>query len=213
MNQPRVVLADDHSILVEGLRQILEPAVDLVGTAEDGRALLKMVDKLEPDIVIADVSMPQLNGIDATKELKKTHPDIKVIILTQHTNVKYVEAAFRAGASGYVVKSCAATELLDAVREVHRGNAYVTPLVAKDVLEFFIGRAAGSGRTEHLTDRQREVLQLVAEGNTNKAVAAALNISVKTAESHRYSIMKELDLHSTAELTRYAIREGLISLD
>ena len=188
MNQPRVVLADDHSIVLEGLCRILEPAVDLVGTAVDGRALLKMVDKLEPDIVIADVSMPQLNGIDATKELKKTHPDIKVIILTQHTNVKYAEAAFRAGASGYVVKSCAATELLDAVREVHRGHAYVTPLVAKDVLDFFIGRASGSGRTEHLTTRQREVLQLVAEGNTNKAVAEALNISVKTAESHRYAI-------------------------
>lgn len=213
MNQPRVVLADDHSILLEGLCRILESAVDLVGTAQDGRALLKIVDELEPDIVIADVSMPQLNGIDATRELKKTHPDIKVIILTQHTNVKYAEAAFRAGARGYVIKSCAATELLDAIREVHVGHAYVTPLVAKDVLEFFIGRTSGSGRTEHLTTRQREVLQLVAEDNTNKAVAAALNTSVKTAESHRYAIMKELDLHSAAALTRYAIREGLISLD
>jgi DNA-binding NarL/FixJ family response regulator len=213
MSKPRVLLADDHSILIEGLRQILEPEVDLVGTVGDGRELLKAAAKLQPDIVITDVSMPQLNGIDATKELKKTHPDIKVIILTQHTNVKYAEAAFRAGAAGYVVKSSAAAELLDAIREVGLGRAYVTPVVAKDVLEFFVGRTSGSGRSEDLTPRQREVLQLIAEGHTNKLIAEALSISVRTAESHRQAIMDELDLRSTAELTRYAIREGLVALD
>lgn len=213
MIKPRVLLADDHSILIEGLRQILEPEMEIVGTADNGRALLAAAAELEPDIVIADVSMPQLNGIDATKALAKTNPDIKVIILTQHTNVKFAEAAFRAGASGYVIKQCAATELLDAVRAVHMGQAYVTPLVAKDFLAFFIERAGKSRRAENLTTRQREVLQLVAEGCTNKDVAQALNIATKTAESHRYAIMKELDLHSTAELARYAIQQGIISLE
>jgi len=213
VKKPRVILADDHSILVEGLRAILEPEVELVGTAQDGRALLTAVAELQPDIVVADVSMPQLNGIDATVELKKEHPDLKVIILTQHTNVKFAEAAFRAGASGYVVKSCAATELVDAIREVQLGRAYVTPLVAKDVLSFLIERVPAGSRADELTPRQREVLQLVAEGNTNKSIAETLNISVKTVESHRHSLMQELDLHSTAELTRYAIREGLVSAD
>lgn len=213
MKKPRVILADDHAILVEGLRAILEPEVELVGTAQDGRALLTAVAELQPDIVIADISMPQLNGIDAAVELKKEHPDLKVIILTQHTNVKFAEAAFRAGVSGYVVKSCAATELLDAIREVQLGHAYVTPLVAKDVLSFLIERVPAGSRADELTPRQREVLQLVAEGNTNKSIAETLNISVKTVESHRHSLMQELDLHSTAELTRYAVREGLVSAD
>lgn len=213
MTKPRVLLADDHSILVDGLRQILNPEVELVGTAEDGRALVKAASKLVPDIVITDISMPVLNGIEATKELKKIHPEIKVIVLTMHANVKFAEAAFRAGADGFVVKRGAADELVTAIREVQKGRAYVTPLVAKDVLEFFIERVPATSRADVLTDRQREVLQLIAEGYSIKGIAGALNISPKTAESHRYAIMKELDLHSTAELTRYAIQQGIISLE
>jgi DNA-binding NarL/FixJ family response regulator len=213
MTKPRVLLADDHSILVDGLRQVLAPEVELVGTAEDGRALLKAASELEPDIVIADISMPLLNGIDATKELKKAYPKLKVIILTMHTNVKFAEAAFRAGADGYVVKSSAATELVTAIHEVQKGRTYVTPLVAKDVLEFFIERVPSTSRAENLTGRQREVLQLIAEGYSIKGIADVLNISAKTAESHRYAVMKELDLHTTAELTRYAIQQGIVSLE
>jgi len=213
VTKPRVLLADDHSILVDGLRQILNPEVELVGTAEDGRALVKAASKLVPDIVITDISMPVLNGIEATKELKKIHPEIKVIVLTMHANVKFAEAAFRAGADGFVVKRGAADELVTAIREVQKGRAYVTPLVAKDVLEFFIERVPATSRADVLTDRQREVLQLIAEGYSIKGIAGALNISPKTAESHRYAIMKELDLHSTAELTRYAIQQGIISLE
>ena len=213
MTKPRVLLADDHSILVDGLRQVLAPEVELLGTVEYGRALLKAASELEPDIVIADISMPLLNGIDATKELKKAYPKLKVIILTMHTNVKFAEAAFRAGADGYVVKSSAATELITAIHEVQKGRTYVTPLVAKDVLEFFIERVPSTSRAENLTGRQREVLQLIAEGYSIKGIADVLNISAKTAESHRYAVMKELDLHTTAELTRYAIQQGIVSLE
>ena len=213
MTKPRVLLADDHSILVDGLRQVLASEVMLLGTAEDGRALLKAASELEPDIVIADISMPVLNGIDATKALKKAYPKLKVIILTMHANVKFAEAAFRAGADGYVVKRSAATELVTAIREVQKGCAYVTPLVAKDILEFFIERVPSTSRAENLTSRQREVLQLIAEGYSIKGIADALHISAKTVESHRYTIMKELDLHTTAELTRYAIQRGIVSLE
>lgn len=213
MTKPRVIIADDHSMFVDGISKLLQPEVDLVETVEDGRALLAAVARVEPDIVVADISMPKLNGLDATKELKKDYPDTKVIILTMHASVQFAESAFRAGANGYVVKHCAVTELIAAIREVQMGRYYLTPLVARDVLTFFMERVPTRQRADILTPRQREVVQLVAEGYTVKGIAAQLNISPKTAESHRYSIMKQLDLHTTAELTQYAIQEGIISIE
>jgi DNA-binding NarL/FixJ family response regulator len=157
--------------------------------------------------------MPGLNGIEAAKQIRKDHPRVKIIVLTMHADVKFAEAAFRAGVHGYVVKHSDSAELITAIHEVQRGNAYLTPLVTKDVLEFFVKRVRSSNRAENLTTRQREVLQLIAEGATIKGIASALNISAKTAETHRYAIMKELDLHTTAELTRFAIQHGIVSLE
>lgn len=211
MSKPRVVLADDHSIVAEGLRAILEPEVELVGTAEDGRELLRLVAEHEPDIVITDLTMPGLNGIEAAQRITKEHPRVKVIVLTMHADVTFAEAAFRAGVSGYVVKQSGATELITAIKEVRKGNSYLTPTVTKDVLGFLVDRVPATNRAQALTARQREVLQLIAEGATNKAIADTLNISPRTAETHRYTIMQELDLHTTAELTRFAIRHGVVS--
>lgn len=213
MKKPRVLLAEDHSIVAEGLRSILELTVDVVGMVKDGRALLKAVAELEPDIVITDLTMPNLNGIDAARQIAKEHPQVKLIVLTMHADVKFAEAAFRAGARGYVVKRSDSEELIAAINEVQSGNFYLSPTVTKDVLGFFINRVPSSNRAENLTRRQREVLQLIAEGATIKRIADALCISPKTAETHRYAIMKELDLHTTAELTRYAIQQGIISLE
>lgn len=213
MTKPRVLLADDHSIVTEGLRSLLEPEVDLVGTVEDGRSLVRAVAQLEPDIVITDLTMPDLNGIDAAKQILKDYPRTKIIVLTMHADVKFAVAAFRAGVRGYVVKRGDSRELIAAIKEVQRGNSYLTPRVTKDVLDFFVNRVPSTNRAENLTVRQREVLQLIAEGATIKGIANALNISPKTAETHRYAIMKELDLHTTAELTRFAIKHGIVSLE
>ena len=213
MDKLRVLLAEDHSIVAEGLRAVLEPEVDVVGTVEDGRALLKAVAEHEPDIVITDLTMPNLNGIEAARQIVKEHPKIKVIVLTMHADIKFAEAAFRAGVHGYVVKRSGSVELLAAIKEVRSGNFYLTPRVTKDVLQFFVKRVPASNRADNLTGRQREVLQLIAEGATIKGIAEGLNISPKTAETHRYAIMKELDLHTTAELTRFAIQQGIISLE
>ena len=213
MSKPRLIVADDHSMFVDGLRALLEAEVDLIETVGDGRALIEAVDRLDPDIVVVDVSMPRLNGLDATRELKKSFPAVKVIVLTMHTDRKLAESAFRAGADGFVVKQSASDELLTAIREVERNRYYLTPRVAKDVLSAFMELNPTAPGGDPLTARQREVLQLIAEGCTAKEIAKELNVSPKTAEAHRYAIMKELDLHTTAELTRYAIQQGLVSLD
>jgi DNA-binding NarL/FixJ family response regulator len=211
--KPRVLIAEDHSIVAEGLRAVLESTVDVVDTVADGRALLKAVAAHEPDIVITDLSMPNLNGIDAARKIAKEYPQVRVIVLTRHTDVKFAEAAFRAGVRGYAVKQSNSAELIAAIKEVQSGNFYLSPTVTQDVLGFFIDRVPLSRRADMLTGRQREVLQLIAEGATIKRIADALSISPKTAETHRYAIMKELDLHTTAELTRFAIQHGLISLE
>jgi DNA-binding NarL/FixJ family response regulator len=200
-------------MVVEGLRKVLEPEVDLVGTVGDGRALMKAAAKERPDIIIADISMPLLNGLDATREIKKELPEVKIIVLTMHTDIEFAEEAFRAGADGYLIKRCAAEELVSAIHKVRGGGQYITPLVAPDELEFFLDRASGKPRDDALTGRQREVLQLIAEGQSIKEIGATLNISRKTAEYHRYNIMAVLSLRSTAELTRYAIQHGILSLE
>lgn len=214
MRQPRVLLADDHSLVLEGFRRLLEPHFELVGMVEDGRALLEAASKLEPDVVLLDISMPLLNGIDAAKQLRKLAPHSKIIFLTMHADPAYVSEAFRVGASGYLLKRSAATELVFAIQEVLKGGYYVTPQVTRGVLEDVF---SPSGRDKpspahQLTPRQREVLQLVAEGKSIKEIASILDISVKTVEFHKSRIMKELDVRTTAELTQYAIAHRLISL-
>ncbi|MEC4889366.1 MAG: response regulator transcription factor [Nitrospira sp.] len=209
---PRVLLADDHTLVLDGYRKILEGSCDIVGAAEDGRTLLKMAQQLRPDIVTLDISMPHLNGIDAARKLHKELPDTKIIFVTMHADQAYVAEAFKAGATGYLLKRSAASELLQAIQSVMNGHNYVTPLIAKSLVQSMVTGRTPAVKTGHkLTPRQREVLQLVAEGNTVKEIATALDISPKTVEFHKTQLMEQLDIHTTAELTRYALAHGLIS--
>ena len=210
MTKARILLADDHTLVVEGFRKLLEPEFDLVGTVEDGRALLEAAPKLQPDVILLDISMPLLNGIDAARRLKKMMPDVKLIFVTMHADPAYVTEAFRVGATGYVLKRSAAADLLQAVRTVLNGHYYVAPPITKDVLSSLLASPAErQPGPEPLSPRQREVLQLVAEGHSLKEIADILKISVKTVEYHKAQIMQQLDLHTTAELTKYAIAHGL----
>jgi DNA-binding NarL/FixJ family response regulator len=213
MKRPRILLADDHRVVAEGFRKLLEPEFDFVGTAEDGRVLLSAVVELKPDVVLLDISMPHLNGIEAARELRKIAPDVKVVFLTMHANTDYVAEAFRAGASGYVLKHSSGEEVTRAVHEVLEGRSYITPLVTKDVVQTFLDTTTKSGGIEEdLTPRQQEVLRLVAEGRSIKEIASILDISAKTVEFHKSRIMKSIGLHTTAELTQYAIKHGLVSV-
>lgn len=212
MRKPRILLADDHSLVLEGFRRILEDQCDVVGTAEDGRALLEAASRLKPNVVLLDISMPLLNGIDATRHLKKVSPDVKVIFVTMHADPAYLNEAFKAGASGYLLKRSAGTELIQAIQSVLGGNYYVTPLLTKGLVNSVISEApVPPTRQSILTPRQREVLQLVAEGKAVKEIAQLLNISPKTVEFHKAQIMEQLDLRTTAELTKYAMAHGLTS--
>jgi DNA-binding NarL/FixJ family response regulator len=215
MTRIRVLLADDHVLVLEGLKRLLAADFDLVAMAENGRELLEVAGKLMPDVVLMDISMPILNGVEAARQLKKMQPDVKIIFLTMHAEQPYVQEAFRAGASGYLLKRSAASELVQAIREVVRGRTYLTPLIAGEFQHPFHERSAKSRRQPRskpaggLTKRQREVLQLVAEGRANKEIAGIMKISIKTVEFHKSGIMQTLGLHTTAELTRYALRHGI----
>ena len=217
MSRARVLLADDHTLVLEGFRKLLEQEFELVGAVEDGKALLTAAEKLKPDIIVLDISMPLLNGIEAARHLKKSLPEAKLVVLTMHADQTYAVEAFRAGASAYLLKRSAASELVFALNEVLKGRVYVTPLIAKDMLSSFLDKGSKPRKqsikaSSGLSPRQREVLQLVAEGRSNKEVAAILNTSIKTVEFHKSRIMQKLDLHTTAELTRYAILHGIVSL-
>jgi DNA-binding NarL/FixJ family response regulator len=215
MNRPRILMADDHAIVLAGLRKLVEAEGEVVGMVEDGRALVEAAQQLRPDIVLLDISMPLLNGLDAARQLSKLVPESKLIFLTMHATPTYATEAFKAGASGYLIKRSAAVELKQAIQAVMRGQHYMTPLITKDVLAATLQSPDGQFNkplVTSLTQRQREVLQLVAEGKGTKAIASILNISVKTVEFHKFRIMSELDLHSTAELVKYAIGEGLVSV-
>jgi len=210
MKRPRVLLADDHTLVVDGLRRILEPECEVVGAVEDGRSLLVAAEQLKPDIILLDISMPLLNGVDAARKLRDTAPSAKVIFVTMHADATYVTRAFGAGASGYVLKRCASMELLKAVHEVLKGHTYVTPLIRKDILGELPGWPFGSGEASgELTDRQREVVQLVAEGHHIKEIAVILKISSKTVAFHKANAMRRLGIRSTAELTKYALDHGI----
>ena len=214
MSRPRVLLGDDHTLVLDGFRKLLEDRCEVVGTAEDGRTLLRMAQELQPDIVTLDISMPQLNGVDAARKLKKILPRTKLIFVTMHADPAYVNEAFKAGASGYLLKRSAGSELLQAIQSVMDGQCYVTPLVAKGLVQSVItGGRPQVLKDTLLTARQREVLQLVAEGMTVKEIASALNLSPKTVEFHKSQIMTELDLHTTAELTKYALVHRLLASD
>jgi len=210
-SRPRILLADDHTIVLEGLRRVLEPECEIVGTAMDGRALLAASEQLKPDVVVADISMPLLNGIDAVRQLRKSARNVRVVFLTMHADVSYAAQALEVGGAGYVLKSSAADELLTAIREVMRGHNYVTPALSTPVLEALGKRGPRpEENAEALTGRQREVLQLVAEGKTLKEIAGILHVSPRTVEFHKYRIMEQLGLRSTGELTQYAIRHGIV---
>jgi DNA-binding NarL/FixJ family response regulator len=212
MSKPRVLLADDHTLVLDGFRKLLEDHCEIVGAVDNGRALLEAAERYQPDFITLDISMPQLNGIDAARRLRKISPHTKLIFVTMHADQAYISEAFKSGASGYLLKRSAGSELVQAIQAVMNGNYYVTSLIAKDL----VNSALVGGRTplvqrNTLTVRQREVLQLVAEGRTIKEIATVLSISPKTVEFHKSQLMEQLDLHTTAELTRYALTHGLIA--
>ncbi len=212
MKKPRVLLADDHTFVLEGFKKLLEEHCELVGAVEDGRALVDAVVDLQPQVVILDISMPRLNGIEAAKKLKKLLPEVKLIFVTMHAETVYVNEAFRAGASGYLLKQSAATELAQAVQSVMNGNFYVTPLIARDVVTSFLNpEQSRSATMDDLTARQREILQLVAEGFSAKEIADQLKISHRTVEFHKAKIMEQLHLHTTIDLVKYAMAQGLVT--
>lgn len=213
MTKARVLLADDHTILAEGVRSLLEPEFEVVGVVADGRELVAAARKLRPDVIVADVTMPSLNGIEAAVQLRDLGVEAKVVFLTMHRDIAYARRAMQAGALGFVLKHAVASELLTAVRAALRGQTYVTPMIAGELLQSY--RAEDSGphdSTHRLTARQRQVLQLIAEGGSAKEVAAVLKISTRTAEVHKARILEALGLRNTAELVQYAIRTGIISL-
>ncbi len=213
VSRPRVLLADDHSLVLEGLAKLVVDDCDLVGKVEDGRALIQVAQTLTPDVIVLDISMPKLNGLDAGRQIMKLLPSVKLIFLTMHADPLYAKEAFHIGASGFLLKRSAASELMLAIHAVMKGQFYVTPAIAKDFLGTFTQEmpVPPQAETNSLTPRQREVLQLIAEGHSTKEIATMLNVSAKTIEFHRTQIIRALNLHGMAELTRYAIAHGLIS--
>jgi len=218
VNEMKVLLAEDHTIVRKGLRSLLdaERGIEVIGEAEDGREALEKVQRLRPDVVLMDITMPGLNGLEATRQIKKRFPEVKVLILTMHANEEYVHQVLQAGASGYVVKQAVVRELVSALQAVHRGDSFLSPSVCGRIVEEYIRRAEAmveKDSYDKLTDREREVLQLIAEGHSNRGIAGLLCISVKTVETHRAHLMDKLGIHNRAELIKYAIRKGVISLD
>ncbi len=209
MRRARVLLAEDHTLLLDAFAKLLEPHCDVVGTAGDGRELLEAAQRLEPDVVVADISMPLLNGLEAGRRLKEILPDTKLVFVTVNEDPDLAAEALRMGASAYVLKKSATSELFHAIREVLAGRSYVTPLVAPDGLDGI--RERKPRRAAELTPRQREVLQLLAEGKSMKRVADILNVTPRTVAFHKYRMMGELGFGSTAELVQFAVREGIVS--
>lgn len=211
MKRTRILLADDHTMICAGFQKLLEPQYEVVGSVADGRALLKSAAELQPDLVLVDVGMPLLNGLDAGRELKKSMPKVKLIFLTMNPDPDVASEAFRIGASGYLLKNSDGSELLRAVHDALRGISYVTPQVARALEQSLIQNPKSLHRSKQLSDRQREVLQMLAEGRSMKEIAYILQISVRTVRFHKYGIMQELGITTNSELVQYAIKHAIIS--
>ncbi|MFZ0599877.1 MAG: response regulator transcription factor [Roseiarcus sp.] len=212
MSRPRVLLADDHRMMAEGLKALLPDEFELVGIVADGRAMIEAAERLRPDVIVADVAMPNLNGFEALTRLKKSHPDIKVVFLTMHQNAAYARRALDAGASGFVVKHSASEELVVAVHAALKGKTFITPSLTKQVVEEAKTGARGERDARSLTSRQREILQLLAEGRSAKEIASDLAISSRTVEFHKYQMMEMNGLRSSAELIHFAIKHGIATI-
>ncbi len=215
MKKIRILLADDHTILREGIKVLLnrERDMEIVAEAEDGAQTLEKVRSVKPDVVVLDISMPKIGGLEITKEITETFPSTRIVILTMHDNEEYLVQALKSGAKGYILKEAAATDLAEAIRAVVRGDAYLYPAVARKLVDDYVSRVRTiKTAADSLTPREREVLKLVAEGHTNKEIADFLGISVKTVENHRTNLMRKLDLHDKTELARYAIKIGLVEV-
>lgn len=212
MSRIRVLIADDHALMLDGLRRLLESEYEVVGSASNGRDLVAAAEELQPDLILLDISMPIMNGLEAAKLLKQNECKARLVFLTMHRDPEYVKEALRIGALGYVLKHAAGMELAGALRDVMRGQLYLSPQLSKATLADLLGpRGERSGRpSSELTTRQREVLRLVAEGHSGKVIAGLLGISQKTVEFHKASLMRQLGLHSTAELTRYAVTHRIV---
>lgn len=213
MSRPRMLLADDHIMITEGLKRLLADEFELVGVVEDGRALVTAAKKLSPDVVVTDISMPHLNGIDAIRQMKRDNPDIKVVILTMHQNATYARRALDAGASAFVVKHSAPAELVMAIHAALKGKIFIAPSLAGDVLAE-IGRRTprDADSTISVTPRQREILELLVEGRSAKEIAQLLAISARTVEFHKYQMMETYGLHNSAELMHFAIKHGIVTI-
>lgn len=215
MSKTRILLADDHTIVRQGIRALLDAqeGIEVVGEAEDGRQAVEKVKELVPDIVVIDITMPNLNGIEATRQIKKINDKIKVLVLTVHDNEEYVHQILQAGASGYLLKESAVSDLISAISAVKKGDIFLSPsisrVVVKDYIRHVEAESGGFDSLNILTNREREILQLIAEGRTNKEIAALLKLSVKTVDVHRSHIMEKLHIHDITGLVKYAIRKGL----
>ena len=216
MSPIRVLLVDDHALVRAGIRSLLEkmPEVEVVGEASNGREALQLIELASPDLVLMDIAMAGLGGLDTLPRIVKNFPSVRVVVLSAHANEEYVIRALRHGASGYMLKDAATLELQLAIKSVAQGKTYLSPSVSRTVIDSYVERIGSqSSRAEQLTARQREILQLVAEGKNTKQIAGTLNISIKTVEAHRLQLMARLDIHDVAGLVRYAIRSGLVSSD
>jgi len=216
MAKMRILLADDHAVLRAGLRMLLnaQPDMEVVGEAEDGREAVEKVATLQPDLVLMDIGMPKMNGLEASRQIKKRYPAVQILILTMHANEEYLFQVLQAGGSGYVLKKAADYELIGAIRTVRRGEVFLYPEVTKLLIQDYLQRVregAESDRFEVLTEREREVLKLIAEGHTAQEIADILVVSPKTVQTHRTNIMDKLGLHSRAELVQYALRKGILT--
>jgi DNA-binding NarL/FixJ family response regulator len=214
MSKIRVLLADDHAVLREGLRTLLslQEDIDVVGEAENGQIAVEMAKQLRPDVIVMDIAMPTMDGLAATRVLKQELPDARVLILSQHDNREYVFSILQGGAAGYVLKKSGGAEVVNAIRSVFTEGAYLPPGIAREVMDRYIQRPAEETGRPHLTEREKEVLRLIAEGKSNKDIAELLCLSVKTVMAHRTNIMEKLDIHSSTELVKYAIRQGIVSV-
>lgn len=214
MSKIRVLLVDDHAVLREGLRTLLslQEDIEVVGEAENGQVAIERAKQLRPDVIVMDIAMPAMDGLEATRVLKQECPSARILILSQHDNREYVFSILQGGAVGYVLKKSGGAEVVNAIRSVFTEGAYLPPGIAREVMDRYIQRPAEETGRPHLTEREKEVLRLIAEGKSNKDIAELLCLSVKTVMAHRTNIMEKLDLHSSTELVRYAIRQGIVSV-